>query len=104
MSLDFNTLVVLFPMFLLLFGLGFTVVIDPYIRREHRCVMLIIVALSFSLAAQNILENEFFISRSNLAWKNILSAYGYSVRPVILILFLYIIQPRGKKWPYWTCA
>ena len=104
MRMDFNTLAVLFPVFLLLFGLGFTVVIDPYIRREHRRIMLIIVVLSFSLAAQNILENEFFISRSNLAWKNLLSAYGYSVRPVILILFLRIIHPNGKKRLYWTLA
>ena len=104
MILDFNTLAVLFPLLLLLLGLGFTVVIDPYIRREHRRIMLIIVLLSFSLAAQNILENEFFISRSNLALKNLLSAYGYSVRPVILILFLRIIHPNGKKRLYWTLA
>ena len=104
MRLDFNTLAVLFPLLLLLFGLGVTVVIDPYIRREHRRIMLIIVVLSFSLATQNILENEFFISRSNLAWKNLLSAYGYSVRPVILILFLRIIHPNGKKWLYWTLS
>ena len=104
MGLDFGTMAVLFPLLLLLAGLGFTAVIDPYIRREHRSVMLIIVLLSFSLVMQNILENEFFISRSNLAWKNLLSAYGYSVRPVILILFLQIIRPNGKRWLYWTLA
>ena len=36
--------------------------------------------------------------------KNILSAYGYSARLVLLILFLYIIHPQGKKLPYWTVA
>ena len=104
MNLDMNMLAMLFPLLFLLFGLGFTVVIDPYIRREHRRIMLVIVVLSVSLAAQNILDNELFISRSNLALKNLLSAYGYSVRPVILILFLQIIHPNGKKWIYWTLA
>ena len=52
-SLDFGTLAVLFPLLLLLFGLGFTVTIDPYIRREHRRIMLIIVVLCLSLIAQN---------------------------------------------------
>ena len=66
MSLDTNMLAVLFPLLFLFFGLGFTVVIDPYIRREHRSIMLIIIVLSFSLVVQNILENEFFISRSNV--------------------------------------
>ena len=104
MKLDINVLAVLFAPLLLLVGLGFTVAIDPYIQRQQRCVMLVIVALCFTLVAQNLLENAFFVSRSNLAFKKILSAYGYSVRPVILILFLYIIQPGGKKWLEWTLA
>ena len=101
---DPGTLIVLFPLLLLLLGLAFTVLIDPYIRREHRRIMLIIVVLCLSLVGQNLWENQLFVSRSDLALKNILSAYGYSVRPVILILFLYIICPEGKKWPWWTLA
>ena len=104
MTMNIDTLAVLFPLLLLLIGLGFTVVIDPYIRREHRRIMLIIVVLCLSLVGQNLGENALFVRHSNFALKNILSAYGYSVRPVILILFLYIIRPEGKKWPWWTLA
>ena len=43
MSQDFGTLAVLFPLLLLLFGLGFTVTIDPYIQREHRRIMLVML-------------------------------------------------------------
>ncbi|MBP0969705.1 MAG: hypothetical protein J5744_06110 [Oscillospiraceae bacterium] len=99
MTADISTLAVLFSLLFLLLGLGFTVVIDPYIRKSHRRIMLIIVALSLSLIGQNLGENALFVSHSNIALKNILSAYGYSVRPVILILFLHIIYPDGKKWP-----
>ena len=101
MSPDFGTLAVLFPLLLLLFGLGFTVTIDPYIQREHRRIMLVIVVLCLSLIAQNLWENELFIRHKDLAWKKFLAAYGYSVRPVILVLFLYIILPEGRKWPQW---
>ena len=104
MTMNISTLAVLFPLLLLLLGLAFTVVIDPYIRREQRRIMLIIVALSLSLIGQNLGENELFVSRTHLALKTFLSAYGYSVRPVILILFLCIIRPEGKKWPRWTLA
>ena len=102
--MNISTLAVLFPLLLLLLGLAFTVVIDPYIRREQRKIMLIIVALSLSLIGQNLWENALFVYRSNLALKEFLSAYGYSARPLILILFLYIIFPEGKKWPWWTLA
>ena len=104
MTMDFTTLTVLFPLLLLLIGLGFTVVIDPYIRRNQRRIMLVIIVLCLSLIGQNLGENALFVRHSNLALKNFLSAYGYSVRPVILILFLYIIRPEEKKWPWWTLA
>ena len=42
MTFNDHTLVAIAPLLLLLFGLSITVVIDPYIRREHRRVMLII--------------------------------------------------------------
>ena len=102
MTMDLGTLSILLPMLFLLLGLGFTVVIDPYIQQKHRRIMLLIVVLCLSLIAQNLCENTLFVSRSHLAVKNLLSAYGYSVRPVFLVLFLYIIRPNGRKWPVYT--
>ena len=90
MTMDLGTLAILFPMLFLLLGLGFTVVIDPYIQQKQRRIMLLIVVLCLSLIVQNLWENELFVSHSHLALKNLLSAYGYSVRPVFLVLFLYI--------------
>ena len=104
MTLDLGTLAVLFPLLLLLLGLGVTVAIDPYIQRKQRNIMLLIVVLSLSLIVQNLWENALFISRSNLALKNFLSAYGYSVRPVILILYLCIIQPERRSRFQWVLA
>ena len=59
MTMDLDTLTMLFPSLLLLLGLGFIVVIDPYIKREHRKIMLLIVGLCLSLIVQNLWENEF---------------------------------------------
>ncbi len=53
MKMDSNTLAEFFPLLLLLIGLAFTVVIDPYIRREHRQTMLIVAALCLTLIIQN---------------------------------------------------
>lgn len=104
MRMDITVMTMVFAPLLLLIGLGFIAAVDPFIRREQRRVMLVIVALCLSLIVQNLLENKYFVSRSNLAFKNVLDAYGYSVRPVILILFLYFIQPHGKKWLQWLLA
>ena len=104
MNLENAALPVLFPLLFLLLGLGFTVVIDPYIRQKQRRIMLFITVLCLSLIVQNLWENELFVSHSHLVLKNVLSAYGYSVRPVFLVLFLSIVWPEGKKWPTWMLA
>ena len=34
--------------------------------------------------------------------RRVVDIYGYSVRPVILLLFLYIVNPRQSGWPWWA--
>ena len=104
MRMNISTLTVLSALVLLLTGLGFTVWIDPYVRKKDRRVMLIIIGLCFSLIIQNLWEYALVVGRWNLPLRTAISIYGYSVRPVILILFLYIIRQDGKKWPLWTLA
>ena len=105
MTTDLGTLAVLAPLLLLLIGLGFTVWVDPYIGRERRRVMLLIVLLSLSLIAQNMLEYRYAVMQPRRDWRTVLTIYGYSVRPVILILFLYIVYDKKKKlWPWWVLA
>ncbi len=103
-TVDFNTLAELFPLLLLLLGLGFIVAIDPYVLRVHRHTMLVIVGLCLTLVAQNLMENELFVSHTNLALKSALSAYGYPIRPVLLVLFLRIVQPDGSNRISWGLA
>ena len=104
MAMDISTLAVLFPLLLLLLGLAFVVWIDPYIWREHRRTMLIIAALCLTLIAQNYWDYALAIGQPRPMPRTIVSIYGYAVRPVILILFLYIVQPEGKRWYWWVLA
>ena len=104
MTMDISAYSVLVTLLFLLFGLGFTIMIDPYIQRKQRNTMLIILVLCLSLIIQNYWENKLFVSRSGWVLKNILSSCGYSVRPVILILFLQIVFPEKKKLLHWLVA
>ena len=104
MAVDMGTLTVLFPLLLLLLGLAFVVWIDPYIRREHRRTMLIIAALCLTLIAQNYWDYTLAVGEPRPRLRTLVSIYGYAVRPVILILSLYIVQPQGKHWYWWALA
>lgn len=99
-----NTLALLVPLLFLLIGLTITVAIDPYISREHRRVMGIIIALSVTLIVQNIWED--YIAAGHPRWflRTTLAVYGYTIRPVFLILFLYIVRPGKRYLPCWALA
>ena len=101
---NINTLMPLFPVCFLLIGLTVTVVLDPYISKKHRVIMFIIIALSLTLVAQNIVENALAAGPLRRFWRTTASVYGYTVRPVILILFLYIICPDEKHLGCWALA
>ena len=92
------TAVSLIPLLFLLVGLTVTVSIDPYISRNHRRVMLLIIALSIVLIMQNVLDE--WIADGPPRWflRTTTAVIGYSLRPVFLILFLYIVQPGKSTW------
>ena len=104
MTWNLNTAALLIPLLFLPVGLTITVVIDPYISRKHRRVMLVIIVLSFTLIVQNIWED--YLSAGELRWflRTTLVVYGYTLRPVFLILFLYIVRPERKYPACWGLA
>ena len=81
--------------------LAFIVHIDTYICAGQKRTMRAIIAAVFSLVAQNYLEYR--LAEGELRWlaRTLLSVYGYAVRPVILVLFMRLIQPErrlGRAW------
>ena len=104
MESNLYTAVSLIPLLFLLVGLTVTVSIDPYISRNHRRVMLLIIALSVVLIMQNMLDE--WIADGPPRWflRTTTAVIGYSLRPVFLILFLYIVQPGKKYLGCWALA
>ena len=86
------------PALLLLAGVFVMAAIDPYIQKRHRRTLLILSALVFSLIAQNFAEYLLSERYPMVALRTLVATYGYCVRPVILLLFLYIVRPdRGHR-------
>ena len=94
-------LMCLLPVTVLLGGLTWAVVMDSYIQKNRKQTMLILCALVFSLIAQNYAENLLASGEPRVMLRRIVAAYGYIVRPMILLLFLKIIHPEKKHVPGW---
>ena len=92
----YNTeILAVLPVTLLLTGLLIAAGIDPYIRKRQRRTMLIICALVFSLIAQNYLDYLLTAGKPRVLIRISADVYGYSVRPAILLLFLYIFRDKS---------
>ena len=103
---DFNQetiyqLAMLIPLLLQIMGMVFAVLGDSYISKSHKRVLLIIASLELSLIVQNYVENILAVGETRVLIRTLVSIYGYSVRPAILVLFLRVINPERKAVPEW---
>ena len=85
-------LILLIPLILQLGGLVFAVQMDSYVKRTHRIIMLIIVASVFLLILQNIAEYALEYWYSYPMLRTMTAIAGYCMRPMILLLFFYIVD------------
>ncbi|MBE5861560.1 MAG: hypothetical protein E7295_01765 [Lachnospiraceae bacterium] len=90
------------PLILLLCGLSLTVLLDQYLKKDSRDHMIAIIVLCFSLMAQNLLEYWLRTGTAMPFWRTFTSAFGYCVRPMIMVMFLCIVQPGRSHWISWS--
>ena len=94
----------LLPNLLLILLLFLTVLFDPYILKKQRRIMFAIIALEVSLIAQDLVSAYLNTHSLPPLLRTIQSIYGYSVRPVVLLLFFYIIEPHKSYKLFWGLA
>lgn len=94
--------ILLLPLLLQLMILSYTISIDSYISRKHRRVLWIIIILVFGLLLQD--EANFLLSHGTPRpfLRTIVSIVGYSLRPVVLLLFSYIVRSGKRHWAGWV--
>ena len=89
------------PVLLQVFILIFVVIADPYIMKKQKRIMMIITILVICLIFDNLLSYYLSTSRSTTYLRTIESIFGYSIRPVIIVLFFYIVNPQKKYHLFW---
>ncbi|MBR1828975.1 MAG: histidine kinase [Atopobiaceae bacterium] len=89
------------PGVMLLVGVASAIGIDPYLRKRQKRSMLVICLLELALMAQNYLDYLLCVGTPNIGLRIVDSIIGYSIRPIILLLFLRVAHPeRSYKWEW----
>ena len=97
-----NELTALLPLLIQIVGLIFAVLVDSYLDRRQKRVMLIVALLAFALVVENFME-YLLCQRASLWYpRMIVAIIGYAIRPAILALFCHIVSPRRSHWRAWV--
>ena len=80
------------------------VLTDAYIGRNHRKVLLMICVMMLGLIAQNYSDMLLQERYVNVPLRTAVAILGYILRPVILVLFCYVVNPGGRFRAVWALA
>ena len=92
--------------FLVLIGLAFAVAVDPYVKKPVKRVMLLIDVIELSIILACCVSNglEAAWTPAYVTAQTALSVYCYIMRPVIIVLFIYIIWDDPRRRLFWIPA
>ena len=97
-------LLVYVPLFLQLFVLALAISIDVYISAGQRRTMKMIIALTFLLVVQDGLSYLLDLAGTYPFERTLAAILGYSIRPLILLLFILFVDEKRSLRPYWVLA
>ena len=93
--------IILMPLLILVLGLTPIVARDSYLNKQQKRIMSWIIALIGVLIAQNVADYILQTAVSMPYLRTLESIVGYSVRPVIIVLFCILVKPNGKYTIAW---
>ena len=97
------TLTALLPLALQVGGLAFAISVDAYFGKKQKRIYMLSLLLVLCLIAQNYLENRIAAgSVPQDSLRTVLSLAGYILRPIILLLLYYLVEPDGRFWQGWV--
>lgn len=96
-----NGIIIFAVLFLLLVGVAVAVAADEHLGARRKNFMLTLTAAVFLLVVQN--YAEYFLVEKIVAikWRTAVAVFGYSLRPAIIVLFIYLVAPERKhRWAW----
>ena len=86
-------------LYLVLLGIIFAVLADPYLKKGHRALLLGVSVLVGSLVAQGELDTYLGMYKVSRMGRILVAMYGYQARPLVIVLFTRILElERKNKW------
>ena len=94
-------IVAMLPLALQMAGVFLAVITDNYLRKEYRHIMLANATLIITLLVQNYVGYILDMNGHMIFLRIVTGIYGYCMRPVVILLFCYIVDSRRDYRILW---
>ena len=84
-----------------LVGFLLFVLMDKYIDKKRKNILVLIIVAIFSLILQNVLEYVLVVYLPMQYFRIAVAVYGYIIRTIIILLFMYIVNPKRNYLLSW---
>ena len=100
MTKDMITGILLFISLIIpLIGVFIFCFFDRFVDKKRKLIYILLVLIVISLVLQNYIQYYFMEYEINITARLITSVYGYTVRAVIIALFIHLVSPNKKHLP-----
>ena len=96
------TLMALVPLVLQIGALAFAIWADAYFKPKQKRVFLVLLTLVLLLITQNYLDMLFCKRETGDLARTLSGMLGYILRPIILLLLYYMVEPEGHFRQGWA--
>ena len=97
------TLMAILPLVLQVGALAFAIWVDAYFEKKQKRIFMLSLLVVLALIAQNYWENRIAAGDTPQdALRTVLAIAGYVLRPIILLLLCYLVEPKGRFWQGWA--
>ena len=90
------------PLLFHLIGLAIAVGIDSYLSKKHRRIMILVIVAVALLIVQDYAEYRLVVGTPHIFIRTCVAIAGYCIRPIVLALFIAIVDPKRKHLFAWV--
>ena len=94
-----NGILIFLSLIIPLAGVFFFCLTDRFVDKRRKEIYIVLVLFVVSLIFQNYIEYYLIEYVTNVSARTVVSVFGYSIRPIIIALFIFLVSPEKKHIP-----
>ena len=94
-----NGIIIFLSLIIPMLGVFLFCLLDRFVDKKRKNIYILLVVCVISLIFQNFIEYYLIEYKVSITARTFVSVYGYTIRPVIISLFITLVAPEKKHYP-----